>query len=102
MNLHALSRSPRAGKLHAFAMLALFAVGCTQPVPGELQVNVGQDSSGEGGAGGSDESTTGAGGDTGSGGASTTSTSSGGVPQPATFTVSLDTSTPGVDLDDAV
>jgi hypothetical protein len=102
MTLHALSRSPRAGRLHAFAMLALFAVGCTQPVPGELQVNVGQDSTGEGGAGGSDGSTTGAGGETGSGGASTTSASGGGVSQPATFVLSLDTSTPGVDLDDAV
>lgn len=110
MILHDLTRSARAGKLHLFAALAVFAVGCTQPVPGQLQVNVGQDSAGSGGAGGgSADSTTGAGGDSSSGDATTsastgaTSASTGGVtPQQATFTVSLDTSSPQIDLDDVL
>jgi hypothetical protein len=85
-------------------MLALFAVGCTQPAPGKLQVNVGQVDDGEGGAGGEGDST-GAGGDPTSSAttaATTTSASGGGVSQQATYTISFDTSAPAVDLDDAV
>jgi hypothetical protein len=114
MILNDVSRSARAGKLHVFTALALLVAGfagCTQEVPGKLQVNVGQDSSGgEGGAGGgSDDTTAGAGGETSSGdattsassGAMSTSASTGGVtPQPATFTVALDTTSPQIDLDD--
>lgn len=108
MTLLALSRSARAGKLHVLAALALFAVGCGQPAPGELQVNVEHGSSGEGGAGGSEESTTGAGGEASTSGETTAassgpSTSSGGVtPQAATFVVSLDNSAPQIELDDAL
>jgi hypothetical protein len=109
MLLHALSRSTRAGKLHVLATLALFAVGCTQPVPGQLNVNVAQESGGAGGAGGGESATTGAGGETSQSGATTaasgatTSASTGGVtPQQATFTVALDTATPQIDLDDTL
>ncbi len=111
MILHDLSRSARAGKLHVFAALALWVVGCTQPAAGKLEVNVGQDSGGEGGAGGSEESTTGEGGSTSSGdattsasnGATSASSSTGGVkPQKATFLVALDTSSPQIDLDDVL
>jgi hypothetical protein len=110
MILHDLSRSARAGKLHLFAALAVFAVGCSQSAPGQLEVNVGQNEDGSGGAGGgSADVTTGAGGDPSSGGVtsaastSAASSSSGGVtPQQATFTVSLDTSSPQIDLDDTL
>ena len=114
MLLHTLARSIRAGNLHLAAALALFVVGCGQEAPGVLQVNVGQHSSGEngaGGSGGSDPATTtaGAGGETSSGGptttagAGTTSASTGGVmPQEATFKVSLDTASPQIDLDDVL
>ena len=111
MILHDLKLSARAGNLHIFAALALFVVGCTQPVPGTLEVNVGQDD-GDGGAdgsGGSTGATTGAGGKpssssvTTSAASGTMSASTGGVmPQPATFVVSLDTSSPQIDLDDVL
>ncbi|MEP7125806.1 MAG: hypothetical protein ABJE95_33050 [Byssovorax sp.] len=110
MILHDLPRSARAGKLHVFAALALFVVGCTQTAPGELEVNVGQNADGSGGSGGSAAVTTaGAGGDPVSGGVTSsttgaaTSSSTGGVtPQQATFQVSLDTASPKIDLDDAL
>lgn len=85
-------------------MLALFAVGCTQPAPGRLEFNAGQDGDGEGGAGGESD-TSGAGGETTSSAttaSSTTSGSGGEVSQQAKFTIALDTSAPAVDLDDAV
>ncbi len=109
MSLHALARSPRAGTLHAFAALALVVVGatgCAQEIPGKLEVNVAHDSTGDGGVGGSGEATTGSGGDTGSGGSASsdaTSASTGSAtPQQATFLLSLDTTSPQVDLDDKV
>jgi hypothetical protein len=121
MLLHALSRSARAGKLQAFAALALFVVGCTQATPGDLlsdenPVQSGDGDEGEGGAGGSTSgaTTAGSGGKTSSGSgatsassggttsSSTTSSSSGMTPQQATFVVSVDNASPDVDLDDQV
>lgn len=107
MILHDLTRSARAGKLHLFAALAVFAVGCTQPVPGQLEVNVGQNADGAGGSSG--DTTAGAGGEPSPGDATTattagaTSSSTGGmVPQQAMFQVSLDSASPQIDLDDAL
>ncbi len=85
-------------------MLALFAAGCTQAAPGKLEVNVGQVSDDDDGAGGEGGST-GAGGETTASGttaASTTASTGSGVSQQATYTISFDTSAPEVDLDDAV
>jgi hypothetical protein len=110
MILHDLTRSARAGKLHVFAALAVFVVGCTSPAPGQLEVNVGQDADGSGGSGGGSGATTaGTGGDPSSGDATsatsagaTSSTTGGMVPQQATFQVSLDSASPSIDLDDTL
>ena len=86
-------------------MLALFTVGCSQPAPGELQFNTDQDSTAEGSGGGSDEATTGAGGSSQSTSASSGVTSGGAggsASQQATFLVSLDTSSPQIELDDTL